>query len=86
MVATPIEHGWWKFGGDNLQAQYGFGSECEAKIYLAYLNRDFDVNLYRYEYLGECDNDVEESQVGLVDISSAGFNLDAILTDIIEDK
>jgi len=38
---------WWKFGGDNIQARYGYGTHAEAVQYCGILNRGREVNQYQ---------------------------------------
>lgn len=53
MNANEQGYGWWKFGGSNLQAQYGYGSADEAERYCARLNSKREINRYAAEYLGD---------------------------------
>jgi len=46
MTTANVER-WWMFGGSNLQAQYGYGTEAEANYYAEKLNRGKVINLYR---------------------------------------
>lgn len=66
---------WWKFGGSNLQAVYGWGTREQAEEYAHYLNRSRDINHYYADPLSE-DDDEATKQAGCVDIKAEGVDLD----------
>lgn len=45
--------GWWKIGGTNIQARYGYGSEREADLVCDAFNSGKSANLIGAEYLGD---------------------------------
>jgi len=50
----PEAKQWWKFGGDNLQARYGYGTHAEAVQYCEIINGGRDINQY---YIQEADRE-----------------------------
>jgi hypothetical protein len=45
----------WSFGGHNIQATYGWGTEAEANRYLDHLNRDRENNQYEARLVSDED-------------------------------
>lgn len=75
------KYGWWKIGGRNQQAVYGYGSEAEANAYRDYLNRGKEIDLRDCEYLAD-DDDAATKMAGVSDITAEGVNLDEALAEI----
>lgn len=45
MTTQETKKCWWHIGGDNIQADYGYGTADEAGRYCKYLNRGREVNM-----------------------------------------
>lgn len=79
------EIGWWKLGGSNLQAVYGYGTRAEADEYCTrVLNDGRDVNLYAPHWLGETDEEALAA-TGRVSMDD-GCNLAESLADLEEGR
>ena len=57
-MKTTEQEQWWKFGGDNLQARYGYGTHAEAVQYCEILNHGRDINQYFIQ-----ETDLEDSDL-----------------------
>ncbi len=56
---------WWRIGGSNLQAQYGWGTEDEAEEFCRRLNQDRDNNLYAHEEYPDYDEASRDDGIDL---------------------
>ena len=72
---------WWRFSAWNTAGQSGFGTEDEARRYVDVLNREREINMWRYteERSAERLNTLERGR----DIN--GFRLDLALEGAAED-
>lgn len=75
ILAQGANSRWWKFGGANLQAAYGWGTRAQAEEYARYLNRRRDVNHYYADPLSK-DDDEAAKQAGCVNITAEGVDLE----------
>ena len=65
-------HGWWQFGGSNLQAEYGYGTEAQAEAYRARLNAQREINCYERELVEDAET------IEWIEGGNEGFDLAAL--------
>ena len=46
---TTTTSNWYRIGGTNQQAEYGYGTEEAARAYCAEINKNRDINHVQYE-------------------------------------
>lgn len=61
---------WWKIGGSNLQAQYGYGTQAQADAFAARLNKGREINFYSATEVDDQD------KIKSLDAGDEGFSFD----------